>query len=171
MTIFRDIMPSDFEDLVEIYFHAYEELKENPDLGIIFFRSKPTMAQELQWFSNLYKGVEEGNTVVTVAAEDSRVVGTCDVNRLRPNTNLSHRGVLGILVREGYRGRGIGERLLNETLRKCRGKFEMIELTVFSVNRARKLYERVGFRTYGHLPQAIKRGERYYDEELMYLKL
>ena len=49
---------------------------------------------------------------------------------------------------------------------------EVVELQVFVTNaRARKLYESVASRSWGILPRAIKRQERYLDLEYMVLDL
>jgi RimJ/RimL family protein N-acetyltransferase len=72
--------------------------------------------------------------------------------------------------REDIEGRGIGLALTKDCLDRCKGKFEIIRLEVFSVNRvAKKLYKNLGLKTYGVLPRAVKRSGEYYDEELMYL--
>ncbi len=45
-------------------------------------------------------------------------------------------------IRKEDRGRGLGTAILEQTLQKCRGKFEIIELSVFSNNDdAKRLYE------------------------------
>ncbi|HZW57680.1 MAG TPA: GNAT family N-acetyltransferase [Nitrososphaerales archaeon] len=171
MITYRDVKATDFEGLVTNFYSYFDELKENPDLGLVLYRQKPTIAQELEWFSHLFRNIEHGDAVATVAEENSRPVGMCEVNRLRPGTDISHRGILGIVVRKEYRGKGVGTRLVEETLKKCRGKFEIVKLSVFSINRAKRLYERFGFRVYGHFPQAIKRGDQYFDEDVMYLRV
>jgi RimJ/RimL family protein N-acetyltransferase len=171
MVIYRDLRPSDFESLSNNFFSFIDEQKENPDLGLVLVKKKPTLSEELEWFSDFYKNVEQGKTIATVAEADSKVVGVCEVERMRPDSDVSHRGGLGLAIVKEYRGQGIGTELLKHTLEKCRGKFEVIELSVFSVNKAKKLYERFGFQTFGHNPHAIKRDDRYYEEDLMLLKL
>jgi RimJ/RimL family protein N-acetyltransferase len=130
------------------------------------------MEDEQKWFADTLKAIEEGNTVMSVAEVDSHVVGSCDVRRTRPGSPLDHRGTLGICIRKGFRGRGIGTALLRETLEKCRGRFELVELRVLASNpRAFELYKRFGFTEFGFLPQAVKRSGMYIDERFMYLKV
>jgi len=171
LTLYRELKVSDFQSLTDNFYSYFDELEENPDIGLVLMKKKPTLAEELQWFTDFYKKVEEGRTVATVAAEDSKTVGICEVEGYRPGSDVDHRGGLGLVVRKEYRGRGIGTELLRQTIEKCRGKFEIIELSVFTVNKAKSLYERFGFQTYGHNPQAIKRDNRYLAEDLMLLKL
>ena len=157
--IVRDLRPQDFSDIVEYYYRFYDEVKEDPFFGITLFHSKPTIGDELEWFSSIYKQMEEGNAVATIAEEGSHVVGFCEVSRLMPNHDVSHRASLGIHVRKEKRGKGVGDMLLSETLKRCNGKFEIIELSVFTTNEvAKKLYRKFGFRTFGTRPRSIKRG-------------
>ena|SRR5579862_4548137 len=153
------------------FYSLMDELKENPDLGVILRKKKPSVSEELQWFSNFYKNLDEGNGVATVAeAKKSKVVGICQVERIQPGSYASHRGELGLVVRKEFRGRGIGTELMKRTLKKCKGKFDVVQLGVFSNNPVKKLYERMGFRSYGTDPFSVKRDGRYFEVELMYLK-
>ncbi len=86
-----------------------------------------------------------------VAVVGDRVVGLCDV---APNAARiaaqQHCVTLGMLLSPEYRGRGLGERLLQATLEACRGKWERVELSAYSHNeRAYKLYLRCGFKEEG----------------------
>ena len=170
--LIRDLQPSDFTDIVNYYYGFYDEIRENPSFGISLFLKKPSLSEELAWFSGVYKKMSEGDAIVLVAAVDSHVVGLCEVGRLQPGSDLSHRGGLGISVSKDHRGRGVGTALMRETLRRCKGKFEIIELTVLTTNEAaKKLYSKFGFKAIGVLPHSLKRGDRYLDEELMRLEI
>jgi RimJ/RimL family protein N-acetyltransferase len=172
MVIVRDLRPSDFADIVDYYYRFYDEVKENPSFGIVLFRSKPPMSDELAWFSGLYKGVAEGRGVAVVAEIQSHVVGLCEAKELRLGSDVSHRAELGISVSREHRGMGVGTALLQETLERCKGKFEIIELSLITTNQvARRLYEKFGFKSFGIRPRSIKRGDAYFDEELMRLDL
>ncbi len=170
--LIRRVKPSDFDDIVETYFSFFPEAEADPSFGLPLYRKLPTMEDERKWFSAVLKDVGDGNVVMSVAEVDSQVIGYCDVRRIAPDSPRDHRGVLGLVVRKEFRGRGIGPALMKETINACRGKFESIELTVLSNNlRAIRLYKRFGFKAYGKLPRAVKRAGRYFDEESMYLRL
>jgi ribosomal protein S18 acetylase RimI-like enzyme len=83
-----------------------------------------------------------------VAVEGARVVGFCEVT---PTTQpriaaQQHNGTLGMLLLSEYRGRGLGKQLMQKTLSVCGGKWERIQLSVYSHNeRAHGLYQRFGF--------------------------
>lgn len=169
----RELQWKDLDELVENYFSFYDEVEnDNPDLGIIFYHSKPDFVSEIAWFTNLYTEVRRNDAVALVAEENGCTVGLCDVHRLRPGTEVSHIGVVGITVRKDYRGKGIGKALLEGVIENCRRNYDILTLGVFSINQnAISLYRKVGFVENGKLPYAVKRGDRYYDEIHMYYKL
>jgi RimJ/RimL family protein N-acetyltransferase len=170
--LIRELRPSDFDDVIQTYYSFFPEAEADPSFGLSLTRKLPSLDEERKWFSSVLKDIEDGDLVSSVAEVDSHVIGWCDVHRMHPGSPLDHRGVLGLCIRNGFRGRGVGTALMKETIDKCRGKFESIELTVQTNNmQAMRLYKRFGFKTYGRLPRAVKRAGRYFDDELMYLRL
>jgi RimJ/RimL family protein N-acetyltransferase len=168
----RDVRWEDFPGLLANYYALYEEVKSNPDLGITLLAEPPSYASEAEWFASVLKRQEKGEAIFLVAEEGGQIAGSCSVNRLGPSPESGHVALLGIMVAEAYRGRGIGRALMTQMIANCRGKFEMIELIVFRTNeRARALYLSLGFRTFGILPDGVRRGGRYTDVEYMVLDL
>ncbi|GAB3711423.1 GNAT family N-acetyltransferase [Spirosoma flavus] len=88
---------------------------------------------------------------------------------------LRHKGLLfAMYVAADYSGQGIGRMLLEEVVRRARQlpNIEQINLSVLASNeRAKRQYYKLGFRSYSYEKNAIKDGDRYYDEELMVLFL
>lgn len=85
----------------------------------------------------------------------------------------SHKGnVFGLYVAPEVRGTGIGKSLMIELLKrakKCDG-LEQIKLAVMSENSsAKKLYQSLGFKTYGVERNGLKYNGEYFDEDLMVL--
>jgi RimJ/RimL family protein N-acetyltransferase len=107
-----------------------------------------------------------------IADAGSEIVGWCDVRR-ETTDSYAHVGVLGIGVLAPWRGRGLGERLILDTLAASRAAgFEKIELSVFAANAgARALYERVGFAYEGTRARGRKVDGEYEDVHLMGLLL
>jgi RimJ/RimL family protein N-acetyltransferase len=170
----RDLRWEDFEPLTEIYFHLYDERASGASIGIHLFAERPSRADEVEWFANLYRKCLDGQTVTVVAEEDGRAVGSCVIQGRTPraDSEMGHVGVLGILVDHRYRGRGAGRAMMVRALEAARRQFEIVQLGVFADNLGAKgLYRHLGFVTYGTLPRAVRRGDRYIDEELMYLDL
>ena len=170
--VIRDLAWDDFPSVVKIYLALYDEVQANPDLGITLLDKPPSMSEEVDWFSTLYRSVLDGDAVSAVAEVDGAVVGLCSVRRKGPAAESRHFGGLGVFVGKRWRGKGIGRALIAHTLERCKGKFEFIELSVFTSNsRARELYTTFGFRTWGTLPRAILRNGKYTDSEHMVMAL
>jgi len=91
--------------------------------------------------SNIANGVPQW-----VALHPGEVVGWCDVEPLA-HEGFKHCGRLGMGVHKDSRGRGIGRRLIEQTLDHARQRgLERVELEVFASNAvAIRLYEQVGF--------------------------
>ncbi len=170
--VIRELNWNDMDDIVENYYSYYDELEHSPDLGLTLFNSKPTYEDEIKWFSALYSDIIKRDGFASVAERNGKVVGLCEIRAMTVRECVSHIGTLGIAIHRDSRGIGIGERLLKRTIDSSRDRFEMIILDVFTTNvTARRLYSRLGFRSMGVLPNAVKRNQRYYDEERMYLSL
>jgi RimJ/RimL family protein N-acetyltransferase len=107
-----------------------------------------------------------------VALDEERVVGWCEVRRdLLPGR--AHTGLLGMGLRAGHRGQGLGRQLIERALRLAHERgFERIELLVRSPNeRAIRLYARAGFREEGRKRDALRLDGQSEDEVLMALHL
>lgn len=94
-----------------------------------------------------------------VALDGERVVGWADVIPSFAQA-VAHCGRLGMGVLPGYRGRGIGARLLDACIGKARAKgITRIELDARADNEAAlHLYERAGFKW-----EALKRNAMRFD--------
>lgn len=83
-----------------------------------------------------------------VAVLGDKVIGLCDAVPAAPTriAAQAHTCTLGMLLAPDFRGRGLGEPLLRATVAACSGKFERVQLNVYSHNeRAHRLYLRCGF--------------------------
>jgi ribosomal protein S18 acetylase RimI-like enzyme len=167
----RELEWNDFPALVATYYALYDEVQTNPEIGITLFPERPSFGDEIDWFASLFRAVHERTAVAVIAEEDRHAVGHCVV---RPNSGPEsrHVGVVGLLVDRAWRARGIGRALLTEAIARSRGQFEILELSLFATNvHARRLYESLGFRTWGTLTNGIRRTGRYIDHEYMVLQL
>jgi ribosomal protein S18 acetylase RimI-like enzyme len=88
---------------------------------------------------------------------------------------IKHRAnIAAMYVDSEKRKSGIGRGLMAEAINKAKGikGVEQIYLSVTSSNEpARKLYETLGFKTYGIEKRALKVENLYFDDELMVLFL
>jgi ribosomal protein S18 acetylase RimI-like enzyme len=102
------------------------------------------------------------------AMKGSQVVGWCNVKRYEAPAR-DHAGELSMGVRQGFRGQGIGKKLIEACLRECRLlDYQKVELTVFSDNeRAIRLYEKLGFQKEGLIKDYARSLEGFKDAYLM----
>ena len=105
--------------------------------------------------------------------EDGVLVGTVGFFR-RQHIKERHKGhIWGVYVRPESRGKGAGCALLREVIlraRKMEG-LEQITLVASAHLPARKLYQAMGFESYGVEPRSLKLGAEYVDDVLMVLWL
>jgi ribosomal protein S18 acetylase RimI-like enzyme len=82
---------------------------------------------------------------------------------------LAHRGnIWGVYVRPAGRGKGLGKALISHLLAEAAPLVKQVHLTVVTDNAAAvRLYQQLGFETYGTEPRSLLAGERYFDEYLM----
>ena len=101
-----------------------------------------------------------------VALADGEVVGWCDL-RFKTAATLRHSAILGMGVVVEHRHRGLGRRLLLETLARARG-LRRIELIVRADNTpAIALYRSCGFGLEGTCRSYLRHDGFEYDALLM----
>jgi len=112
------------------------------------------------------------NNPFLAAVDEERLVGWCEVRR-DTLPGRAHTGMLGMGLREPYRGRGLGRQLIDQALeRACALGFERIELMVRSPNaRAMRLYASAGFTEEGRKRDAVRLDHGSEDEVLMALHM
>lgn len=105
---------------------------------------------------------------------DGQLVGVTSFER-ETREKLRHKGLLyRMYVRADASGRGVGRKLIQETVRRAREieGLEQINLTVVASNlRAKRLYSSEGFHSFALEKNGLKMGGTYFDEELMALYL
>jgi ribosomal protein S18 acetylase RimI-like enzyme len=104
------------------------------------------------------------------ATDGKRVVGWIDI-KPNPEEGIRHRGRLGMGVVDGYRGQGIGRRLMEAALTKAKLSGLMrVDLTVYATNTAAiELYQKFGFVEEGRMIKG-----RYLDgrfDDILYMGL
>jgi GNAT superfamily N-acetyltransferase len=133
-------------------------VEKTPDV----FCARAGPARTMQW---LLARIGAADRAVLVARDDGGVVGVVEVSMKPPRAGdgLVQRRVAiidDVVVREPYRGRGIGRALLEAAHRwaTARGA-AAVQLHVWSWNeRARQLYERMGYATRGLVMEVSLRG-------------
>jgi len=159
----RDATPKDLADIWNIFRSVVKEKKWIPVLFI-----GEGEFERLSWFSH-HKST---GSIILVAEMNGEVAGHCLIEHDDWDA-AAHVGNLGIMVAARHRGKGVGNALMLEAIRRAREKgFEKICLSTFSDNLAAiRLYKKHGFEIIGVRKKQFKMREEYKDEVLMDLML
>ena len=107
------------------------------------------------------------------AFHEGELVGVVTIVCLEP-IKMKHRANLfAMYVTPRIRKQQVGRRLVQEALRTLekRPVIEQVHLSVVRTNEAAKaLYRSLGFESYAIEPRALKIGNTYHDEELMWYR-
>ncbi len=84
-----------------------------------------------------------------------------------------HKGELfGVYVQKDARGKKLGEAVVKHVISIARNDVEQLLATVACLNHpARALYAKLGFEVFGREPRGQKVGDRYFDQEHLFLML
>jgi ribosomal protein S18 acetylase RimI-like enzyme len=133
----------------------------------IGFVEGPSVESTREFVRSLLGGA--GVQMLAVTTNDA-AVGWCDIVR-NPHEGFRHVGRLGMAFLPEYRGRGLGRRLVAQTIGAARrAGIERVELEVFASNeRAVAFYRAVGFVIEGVKRRARKLDGQYDDNVFMAL--
>jgi len=120
--------------------------------------------EEAEWLAKKLVSREKGELIHFVAEVDGKVVASAEIIKRRGHQK--HVGVLGIAVKSGYRGLGIGTKLIEVLLEEAKKQgLKVIVLDVYEKNLpALNLYRKMGFKEVGRIPKAIFWKGRYIDD-------
>ncbi|WP_071459183.1 GNAT family N-acetyltransferase [Bacillus massilinigeriensis] len=160
--------------LTEKYAHIYRQirldaLKNNPEAFASSFEEEQALP-EAAFAARL--GNESSFTFGAWIGEELAGVVTLSFEKKR---KLSHRAnIFAMYVTPKNRNKGIAKALMNEAIMTAKSmeSIEQVILGVVAGNlSAKKLYESLGFKTYGYDRNALKIDGYYYDEVYMVLYL
>lgn len=111
------------------------------------------------------------NTLVIGCYVDGKIAGNCDV-MFRGGKKAGHRCTIGIAILKEYWNKGIGTILIGELIKSAKEYgSEIMELEFIEGNeRARRLYEKCGFKVIGERPNAFKVKDGTYRKEYLMQK-
>jgi ribosomal protein S18 acetylase RimI-like enzyme len=116
---------------------------------------------------------ESGTQVVFGAFAGDTLVGIAGL-RWDALVQVAYKAILwGVFVHPDWRQRGLARQLLHALFAYARARgIQQIRLSVNVENpQAASLYRSLGFASYGREPRAMRVDGRYYDEDLMSLRL
>ena len=120
----------------------------------------------------LRKG-DPGDNFVVGMFEEGELAGIAGFFRRQHNKERHKGHIWGVYVRPESRGKGVASALMKEIVRRAReiDGIEQITLVASANLPAQRLYESVGFESYGLEPHSLKFGTNYVDDVLMVLFL
>lgn len=155
----KDLLSNDIQvvPIAEKYIEGYCESLDSVARErryLAFVQAPPRESVRQYVLSNIEKEIPQ-----FVALSGNEVIGWCDITPMR-RAGFTHCGELGMGVRDGFRRKGIGTKLVEQTIQKAKLQgIERIELEVFKSNTpAKRLYEKMGF-----VVEGVKRKARKLD--------
>lgn len=84
----------------------------------------------------------------------------------------SHKGLMwGVYVQAQWRGQGLGKQLVENVIAHAARHVIVLEAAVGLTNEsARRTYHALGFKPYGIERKALRVGDAFYDEELLFIE-
>ncbi|TCP70107.1 GNAT family N-acetyltransferase [Baia soyae] len=160
--IIRRAQVSDAEKLLD---YGRNIAEESPYLIITPEEMKvEDVASEEKWI----KSFEASGNVLLVAEIEGEIVGSLNCNRLR-RSRVRHIGTMGIAVRKSYWNQKVGTKLIEALFEWAKeNEMEEIQLTVIKHNdRAKHVYQKLGFKVIGERPRAMKYEDGTYADEIL----
>ena len=102
----RGLEHGDLATLSEFIIDAYHDYPL-----ATWFEEEPSVGQVEKIFYNKLRGVGTGNLVDVVTDDNGTIAGECEIVKISYDS-----GVIGIVVRHGYRKRNLGSDMLREAM-------------------------------------------------------
>ena len=154
-TVYREVRLACLKNVPQFFGSTYEEEILNP-----------------KFFFETCIETDSPDHVMFGAFDGEQLIGITGFNRMA-RKRASHRGELvQVYVESGYRGQNLGERLLRYALDYAftQAGIEQVQLSVIASNQtAIRLYEKLGFKSFGVQPHYFKLEDGYLDQQFMQL--
>ena len=146
------------------------------DTFIRFSGETIKIKDEEEYLNKQIELFHSNDSVSIVAVCNNQIIAYSSADRDFVNKKRSlHTASMGLSVSKEYREDGVGRELMSAIISEAKehiSGLKMIKLTVFSTNnRAKSLYESLGFVECGTMPGGILFHGEYIDEISMYLNV
>jgi len=137
----------------------------------IFTSKRITLKEEKKWLLDTMKDIKKHKSIRLVAECKNFIVGNTGINL--KTARSSHMGDFGIIIRNGYRGIGLGEYLSREVIKLAKKELKpppkILRLDVFITNKpAINLYRKLGFKRIARIPDSLQYKGKLVDEYIMF---
>lgn len=127
------------------------------------------LKEEQEFVDKNIRGIQERTAVQLLAFSGAELIGVAGI--FMQEKVEKHNGSFGISLASGFRSEGVGTILMKKILEEAKKMkdLKIITLTCFGNNEiARGLYEKMGFKEYGRLPEGIVHRDKFVDYVYMY---
>ena len=164
---FRYLREDDLDNMLS-YINAL--IAEDTFIGM--YGEPLTREEEKKHLDETIESMKKEEKIVIVVEIHGKYVGSGDLRR-ETVRRKKHGGNIGISLLKEYREEGIGTLLLKALIDEASTMgLRLLTLTCFENNdRALHVYEKLGFKQVGFVPEACLYKDKYYGEVVMYLKL
>ena len=141
--------------------------------GAVGYLTPPSQARTDEWLDDVMTAVRAGDGALVLASVDGVVEAMGTWLREKPQV-FRHTAVVGkVMAHPSARGLGLGRRVVSALVENARTTdLELLILGVRGNNHGTiQLYEELGFREWGRLPNRIAVGDDRFDDVQMMLPL
>jgi ribosomal protein S18 acetylase RimI-like enzyme len=163
--VLRSLRWEDLDDLLGLINSLVDE-----DADIIR-TEKATRNEEAEWLGKYLARTEKGEIINCAAEVEGEVIANSEVGKREGC--MSHVGSFGIAIKRGYRGIGIGTKIMQTLTEESRRVgLKILVLDVFDTNKAAKaLYSKMGFKENGRILKGVYKNGKYIDLIRMTIEL
>ncbi|MDQ0416879.1 RimJ/RimL family protein N-acetyltransferase [Croceifilum oryzae] len=160
--IIRKAQVSDAEKLLDYGRNIAEES------SFLIITPEEMKAEDVASEENWIKSFESSGNLLLVAEVEGEIVGSLNCNRPR-RSRVRHIGMIGVAVRKPYWNQRVGTKLIEALFEWAKeNDVEEIQLTVLKHNdRAKHVYQKLGFQVIGERPRAMKYEDGTYANEVL----
>ncbi|MFL6125097.1 N-acetyltransferase family protein [Actinophytocola sp.] len=141
--------------------------------GAVGYLSPPSQAEVDEWLDGVLADIRAGDGALVLATVEGVVEAMGTWRREKPQV-FRHTAVVGkVMAHPSARGRGLGRHVVSALIDDARRTdLELLVLGVRGNNHGTiQLYEELGFREWGRLPNRIVVGDDRFDDVQMMLPL
>jgi len=141
------------------------------DTTVLLSGEPLTREYEEKYLKETLEKMEKDKKIHLVAIIDNAIAGSLELRR--GERRKFHTADVGVSILKEYRDEGIGKECLRTLIEEAKNLgLKLLTLTCFETNdRAIRLYESLGFKKCGLIPETLFYKEQYENEVIMYLPL